>query len=94
MSKHGVPKGAGARLKNRWETQERFMQRSLAPLLAHVDALAALPKGEAPTRRLALLQVLLCRLVEMLDSAVPWDAGPAYDLEAGEEPRYIPRDFR
>jgi len=94
MSKAGVPKGAGARLKNRWETQERFMQRSLAPLLAHVDALAALPKGEAPTKRLTLLQVLLCRLVELLDGAVAWDAGPAYDLEAGEEPRYIPRDFR
>lgn len=39
-------------------------------------------------------QVLLCRLVDILDGAVPWDAGPAFDLEAGEEARYIPRDFR
>lgn len=29
------------------------------------------------------LQVLLCRLVDMLDAAVPWDCGRKYDLEAG-----------
>jgi hypothetical protein len=39
-------------------------------------------------------QVLLCRLIDMLDNAVPWDAGRKYDLEKGEEPQYIPRDFR
>lgn len=40
------------------------------------------------------LQVLLCKLIDTLDNAVPWDAGPPYDLESGEEPQYIPRDFR
>jgi hypothetical protein len=28
--------------------------------------------------------VLLCRLIDMLDNAVPWDVGRKYDLEAGE----------
>jgi hypothetical protein len=38
--------------------------------------------------------VLLCRLIQLLDNAVPWNDGPRWDLEAGEEPLYIPRDFR
>lgn len=36
---------------------ERHLQESLSPLLMHVDRLATLPKGEAPTHRLAILQV-------------------------------------
>lgn len=43
--------------RDRYELQEHFMQRSLAPLLAHVGSLASLPKGQAPVRRLTLLQV-------------------------------------
>ena len=37
-------------------------------------------------------QVLLCKLIDLLDAAVPWDSGPKFDDD--EEPMYIPRNFR
>lgn len=37
-------------------------------------------------------QVLLCKLIDLLDSAKPWNEGPMFDVE--EEPRVIPRDVR
>jgi hypothetical protein len=40
-----------------WEKVEKFMQDTLAPLLNHINVLAKLKKGEAPTRRLAIIQV-------------------------------------
>lgn len=39
-------------------------------------------------------QVLLCKLIDVLDDAVPWDVGAKYDVNRGEEPQYIPRDAR
>ncbi|KAG1666019.1 hypothetical protein FOA52_010929 [Chlamydomonas sp. UWO 241] len=50
-----------------------------------------LPEGmkEAPIRRLAILQVLLCKLIAILDNKIPWDHGPKFD--SNEEPRYILR---
>lgn len=44
-----------------------------------------------PTKRLAILQVLLNRLISILDDAVPWDAGPKFD--PNEEPQYIQRSM-
>lgn len=38
------------------------------------------------------LQVLLVKLIDLVDNAVPYASGPKYD--AGEEPQYINRDFR
>ena len=38
------------------------------------------------------MQVLLCKLIDILDNAIPWDSGPKFDRD--EEPRYIQRDFR
>lgn len=111
-----------------WEKVEKFMQDTLSPLLNHINTLSMLKKGDAPTHRLAIIQVgagapaheqnlhtgplrrrpdarwaqgwlahrppamrpahlpqvLLCRLIDMLDNAVPWDVGRKYDLEAGE----------
>lgn len=43
---------------------------------------------------LSLNQVLLCKLIDVLDGAVPYELGPEFDLDEGEEPRYIIRDFR
>jgi len=94
MTKEGPPDGSDPELIDQWECVEKFMQESLAPLLSHIDRMAELAKGDAPVRRLAMMQVLLCRLIDMLDNAVPWDVGRKYDLEAGEEPQFIPRDFR
>jgi hypothetical protein len=38
--------------------------------------------------------VLLCKLIDVLDAAIPYDLGNEYDVEGGEEPQYISRDFR
>ncbi|MEW5318972.1 MAG: hypothetical protein WDW38_010150 [Sanguina aurantia] len=43
---------------------------------------------------MVILQVLLCKLIDVLDDAVPWDVGAKYDVNRGEEPQYIPRDAR
>ena len=48
-------------------------------------------KMTPPTKRLAILQVLLNRLISILDDAVPWDAGPKFD--PNEEPQYIQRSM-
>lgn len=36
--------------------------------------------------------MLLCKLIDILDNAVPWDVGPKFD--SNQEPRYIQRDMR
>ncbi len=137
-------------------SRERLFQDMMLPLFGHLRTMATLPKGVAPTRRLAILQVrtrtsaalrsllprrspclaealvrqgrnqqayelrcwggrraplgrslgserrctlplsttqvLLAKLIDIIDSAVPWETGPKFD--AGEEPQYITRDFR
>lgn len=75
-------------------SKEKMQQDTLSSLMGDIDTLMTLDDKEAPKRRMTILQVLLCKLIEVLDDAVPWEAGPEYDMEAGEEPRYIPRDFR
>ncbi|KXZ51931.1 hypothetical protein GPECTOR_11g57 [Gonium pectorale] len=74
--------------------KEKLQQETLAPLLGHVDKLMTLENDSAPRRRITMLQVLLCKLIDVLDDAVPYEMGPEFNLEDGEEPRYIPRDFR
>ncbi len=98
-----------------------------SPLTESITKLATLSKDVAPTKRLAILQVmqcqtpavlcrvhrppvttplphqllfrikflnqvLLCKLIDILDDSVPWDLGPKFD--SSEEPRYIQRNFR
>lgn len=71
----------------------KAFKKIMEPLHKHIHRLSEIedPK-EAPKRRLAILQVLLCKLIAILDNAVPWDAGPKF--EQNEEPRYIQRDIR
>lgn len=74
------------------------MQKILKPLSDQIEDLAQLspkatdPKDQPPTRRMVILQVLLCKLVDLLDAAKPWDAGPLFD--ADEEPRIFQRNMR
>mmetsp|Transcript_20601 Transcript_20601/g.45124 ORF Transcript_20601/g.45124 Transcript_20601/m.45124 type:complete len:506 (+) Transcript_20601:201-1718(+) len=75
-------------------SRERLFQDIMLPLKDHLKRMSELAKGQAPLRRLAIIQVLLCKLIDLLDNAVPWDQGPKYDLHLGEEPQYISRDFR
>ncbi|KAG1660686.1 hypothetical protein FOA52_015897 [Chlamydomonas sp. UWO 241] len=74
------------------DAQHAALQKILAPLYNSIRELAKLKRDEAPRRRLAIIQVLLCKLIDILDSAVPWDYPPKFD--SNEEPRYIQRDFR
>jgi hypothetical protein len=46
-----------AEVMEEWEKSEKFMQDTLSPLLNHINALSSCKKGEAPTRRLAIIQV-------------------------------------
>jgi hypothetical protein len=49
-----------AEVMEEWEKSEKFMQDTLSPLLNHINALSSCKKGEAPTRRLAIIQVGAC----------------------------------
>ncbi|GIL71658.1 hypothetical protein Vretimale_895 [Volvox reticuliferus] len=75
-------------------SKEKLQQEILSPLLSYIDRLMMLDNDSAPKYRIAILQVLLCKLIDVLDDAVPYEIGPEYNLENGEEPRYISRDFR
>ncbi|EFJ53075.1 hypothetical protein VOLCADRAFT_85983 [Volvox carteri f. nagariensis] len=75
-------------------SKEKLHQDILSPLLSYIDRLMALDSDLSPKYRMTILQVLLCKLIDVLDDAVPYDIGPEYNLEGGEEPRYISRDFR
>lgn len=55
-------------------------QRAYAPCSARA-------KHAPCSTRAPLLQVLLCKLIDVLDNAVPYEVGPEYDLENNEEPR-------
>lgn len=74
------------------------LQDIIRPLGLQIDELAKLkptaedPAQQAPVRRMVILQVLLCKLVDLLDAGQPWDAGPLFD--ADEEPRMFQRNFR
>jgi hypothetical protein len=82
-------------LHEAWQySEEKHMQETLRPLMEDIQKLTQLDNDATPKRRIAILQVLLCKLIDMLDNAVPWDCGPKYDLSNDEEPLYIPRDFR
>ncbi|GAX84921.1 hypothetical protein CEUSTIGMA_g12342.t1 [Chlamydomonas eustigma] len=74
------------------KTEDKAIQSIIQPLHDSLAALAKLDKASAPIRRLAILQVLLCKLIDILDNALPWDFGPKFD--SNEEPRYIQRDMR
>mmetsp|Transcript_16300 Transcript_16300/g.35237 ORF Transcript_16300/g.35237 Transcript_16300/m.35237 type:complete len:633 (-) Transcript_16300:843-2741(-) len=74
------------------EQQDLAFQNIIKPLYDSIVKLADLPTGKAPIRRLAIVQVLLCKLIVILDNAVPWDCGPKFDSH--EEPLYIQRDMR
>ncbi|KAG2449758.1 hypothetical protein HYH02_005283 [Chlamydomonas schloesseri] len=76
------------------QSKDKLQQETLEPLMTWIDKLMTLDADAAPTKRITMLQVLLCKLIDVLDDAVPYDIGPEYNLENGEEPRYIPRDFR
>ncbi|GLC34117.1 hypothetical protein PLESTB_000839200 [Pleodorina starrii] len=68
---------------------DKLHQAVLSPLLVYIDGLMTMDSTEAPTRRMAMLQVLLCKLIDVLDDAVPSEDGSHC-----EEPRYIHRDSR
>ncbi|GIL46402.1 hypothetical protein Vafri_3400 [Volvox africanus] len=75
-------------------SKEKLQQDILSPLLSYIDRLMTLDNESAPKYRMAILQVLLCKLIDVLDDAVPYEIGPEFNLKDGEEPRYISRDFR
>ncbi|PNW70533.1 hypothetical protein CHLRE_17g723950v5 [Chlamydomonas reinhardtii] len=78
-----------------WKSSKaRLQQETLKPLMHWIDKLMELDDKSTPTKRMTMLQVLLCKLIDVLDNAVPYEVGPEYDLENNEEPRYITRDFR
>lgn len=77
------------------DSKEKQFQETLKPLEDYVDQLGrlkgpekehieagALWKGQAPTKRMLMLQVLMCKLIDMLD------------FETKDEPRYIKRNER
>jgi len=72
--------------------EDEAFRKILAPLYSSIYELAKYNRSDAPRRRLAIIQVLLCKLIDILDAAVPWDYPPKFDSH--EEPRYIQRDFR
>lgn len=74
------------------EREKEMFNKIMAPLRRHIIDLTDLEPGVVPIRRLAIFQVLLCKLIAILDDAVPWDAGSKFDQN--EEPRYIQRDIR
>mmetsp|Transcript_15855 Transcript_15855/g.34202 ORF Transcript_15855/g.34202 Transcript_15855/m.34202 type:complete len:450 (+) Transcript_15855:113-1462(+) len=71
---------------------EHKLQVVLSPLMEEAKKLAMLDSANAPRKRLAILQVLICKLIDVLDPAVPWDHGPLYDPD--ESPPYVTRNER
>ncbi|MEW5305503.1 MAG: hypothetical protein WDW36_008037 [Sanguina aurantia] len=71
-----------------------LLQETLKPLMQYIQRLSRLERDSTPQKRMVILQVLLCKLIDVLDDAVPWDVGAKYDVNRGEEPQYIPRDAR
>ncbi|KAG2490560.1 hypothetical protein HYH03_010954 [Edaphochlamys debaryana] len=87
--------GASAEEESAWEASpEKLQQDTLQPLSDYIERLVGYDKTATPTQRMTILQVLLCKLIDVLDSANPFEVGPEYDLENNDEPRYLARDFR
>ncbi|KAK9805212.1 hypothetical protein WJX72_006808 [[Myrmecia] bisecta] len=87
------PEGADTEALKAWSTSaEHQLQTNMDLVLKHVRALADLE--QPPRKRMAIIQVLLCKLIDLLDSGRPYqDPGqPPYD--DGDEPQYLKRDFR
>ena len=80
------------------EREKATFNKIMEPLRKHIIQLTDMDPdksdkvNQVPIRRLAILQVLLCKLIAILDDANPWDSGPKFDQN--EEPRYIQRDIR
>lgn len=52
----------------------------------------ALVRAHAAVPVVPVLQVLLCKLIDLLDDAVPWEDQPYFN--PGEQPVFIQRDIR
>ena len=74
------------------EQEKASFNKIMDPLRKHIIQLTDMDPSIVPVRRLAIFQVLLCKLIAILDDANPWDSGPKFDQN--EEPRYIQRDVR
>lgn len=70
-----------------------IMAASVCALLSVREAQACVFASAAYLRLVALcLQVLVCKLIDLLDPGVPWDEGPPYD--EGEAQPLVHRDDR
>ncbi len=89
---HPIPVDTFLEQMKSTDPKDRAFQIIIKPLQESIIKLSELDSSSAPKRRIAIFQVLLCKLIDILDNSVPWDSGPKFD--SNEEPRYIPRNER
>mmetsp|Transcript_23276 Transcript_23276/g.64311 ORF Transcript_23276/g.64311 Transcript_23276/m.64311 type:complete len:422 (-) Transcript_23276:697-1962(-) len=86
------PKGAPLQLEFQWvKSDDHRLQNIMTPLLDQLSEMAGLDDTSAPKKRLAIIQVLVCKLIDLLDPGTPWDKGEPFDED---EAPVVPRNER